>query len=153
MSYTQLYYHIVFGSKSSEPVIVKKYKNDLYNYIWGIIKNQGGTLLRIGGAENHVHIFTSIPSTVAVSNFVQSIKGMSSKWLQNEPENRKKFPFFHGWAEGYCALTYSYRDREVISNYIKNQEEHHRRESWREEFIRLLKEFNIQYDERYLPPY
>ena len=92
MSYTQLYYHIVFGSKSSEPVIKKKYKNDLYNYIWGIIKNQGGTLLRIGGAENHVHIFTSIPSTVAVSNFVQSIKGVSSKWLQNEPENRKDSP-------------------------------------------------------------
>ena len=153
MSYTQLYYHIVFGSKSSEPVITKKYKEDLYAYIWGIIKNEGCTLLRIGGIENHIHLLTSNPPTISVSDFVRIVKCNSSKWLQEEPENRKKFPFFHGWAEGYCALSYSHRDRMMILNYIKNQEEHHKRESWRDEFIRLLKEYDIQFEDKYLPPY
>ena len=152
MSYTQLCYHIIFGTKFSEPTINTTYKKELYAYIWGIVKKHNGTLMRIGGIENHVHMFCSIPPKFSIAEFVKAVKGSSSAWLQNTPENKEKFPNFQGWAEGYCALTYAFNDRDTIINYIANQEEHHKHESWREEFIRFLKKYHIQYDERYLPP-
>ncbi len=152
MSYTQLCYHIIFGTKNSEPTINITYKKELYAYIWGIVKKNNGTLMRIGGIDNHVHIFCSIPPTISIAEFVKSIKGSSSSWLQNTQENKEKFPNFHGWSEGYCALTYAFNDRNTVINYIANQEEHHKHECWRDEFIRFLKKYQIPYDERYLPP-
>ena len=152
MSYTQLCYHIIFGTKNSEPTINITYKKELYAYIWGIVKKNNGTLMRIGGIDNHVHIFCSIPPTISIAEFVKSIKGSSSSWLQNTQENKEKFPNFHGWSEGYCALTYAFNDRNTVINYIANQEEHHKHECWRDEFIRFLKKYQIAYDERYLPP-
>ena len=152
MSYTQLCYHIIFGTKNSEPTINNTYKKELYAYVWGIVKKNNGTLMRIGGIDNHVHIFCSIPPTISIAEFVKSIKGSSSSWLQNTQENKEKFPNFHGWSEGYCALTYAFNDRNTVINYIANQEEHHKHECWRDEFIRFLKKYQIPYDERYLPP-
>ncbi|MBQ6614764.1 MAG: IS200/IS605 family transposase [Thermoguttaceae bacterium] len=110
MSYTQLCYHIIFGTKYSKPTINKTYKKKLYAYIWGIVKKYKGTLMRIGGVDNHVHMFCSIPPKISISEFVKTVKGSSSAWLQNTPENKEKFPDFRGWAEGYCALTYAFSD-------------------------------------------
>ena len=145
MAYTQILYHIILRTKRSEPSISQKNVSSLYKYIWSIIKNKKGKLYRINGIEDHIHILSDLHSGVALADFVKSIKVATSLWLKQSTD----FPTFQGWGEGYCAFTYSYKDKEVLVNYIKKQQEHHKEENTQDELKRLWRENGIDIDERY----
>jgi putative transposase len=118
----------------------------LYKYIWGIIRNKKCSLYRINGSKDHLHLLSDLHPTIALADFVKEIKVVSSIWLKQNV----KFRNFDGWAEGYGAFTISHKDRDRIIEYIKNQKEHHRTETFIEEYKKILREFGIDYDERYV---
>jgi REP element-mobilizing transposase RayT len=146
MSYKQIYYQIVFGTKHRKPAISEEHCEELYKYIWGIVKNNNCKLLRINGVEDHIHIFSDLHPSLALADFVKDIKVSSSIWMKESG----KFPEFEGWQDGYGAFTYSIREKDMIINYIKNQKEHHKTESFFDEFKRLLIENGVEFDEKYL---
>ncbi len=144
-AYRQILYHIVFRTKGSKPVIHQDHSADLYKYIWGIIKNKNCILFRINGMEDHIHILSDLHPFVALADYIREIKVSSSKWMKESG----LFPHFSGWGIKYCALTYSYKERDIVSNYIKNQQEHHKQEGFQEEIGRLFKEQGIDLDEKW----
>jgi REP element-mobilizing transposase RayT len=146
-SFRQILYHIVFRTREGRAVLPLEASEGLYAYIWGIIKNKNGKLFRINGMEDHLHILSDLPPSIALADFVREIKTYSSHWLKGNPD----FPAFDGWADGYAALTYAWRDKEMIANYIKNQREHHKQTDFVSEYRRLLEEQGIRIDERFFP--
>jgi REP element-mobilizing transposase RayT len=146
-SYRQILYHLIFRTKDSRKTLVPEHARELYAYIMGTIRNKNCFLYRINGMEEHLHILCDLHPTIALADLVRDIKTASSIWLKQSG----KFPEFDGWADGYAALTYSWKDKEMIINYIKNQQEHHKTESFKDELRRLLKEHGVEIDERYFP--
>jgi len=146
-SYRQLLYHIVFRTQDSQPTICQENANRLYAYITGIIKNKNSHLYRINGIENHLHILTDIHPSVALVDFVREIKVSSSVWMKNSG----LFPLFKGWADGYGSFTCSYFYLDKLVDYIKGQQEHHKKKTFEEEYRNLLMEYGIRIDERYFP--
>ena len=144
-TYTQILYHIVFATKNREPVLHKEHREELYRYIWGIIKKRDGHLYRIGGTDDHVHILCSLHPTVALADLVKEIKVASAKWIKA----KKACPAFTHWQGGYGAFTCSINSKEHIVEYIKNQEPHHAKESSSIELQRLLAKADIEYDPKY----
>lgn len=146
MSYTNLLYHIVFRTKHSRPTICQAYEENLYRYIWGFVKNHKSVLYRINGMPDHLHLLVRLHPTIAVSDFMKNLKISTHKWLD---EHKDWFPDFEAWSRGYCALSYSEKDKEMITNYIKKQKEHHAKEAYMDEVRRLLEECGVEIDERY----
>ena len=144
MSYVQLIYHAVIRTKASKPTLSIEHSDELYRYIWGIIKNKQGTLYRVNGMKEHIHILFSLHPTIALSDFMRDLKAGTSKMLKQTPG----FEQFTAWGEGYAALTYSLKDKDMIIHYIKNQREHHKTASFREEYEAFLKEMGFALDER-----
>jgi REP element-mobilizing transposase RayT len=147
MSYRQIYYHIVFGTKERKPILRDTHCEELYKFIWGIIKNKGCKLYQINGSVDHLHLLSDLHPSISLANFIKDIKVASSIWLKQQ----EHFSNFDGWAEGYAAFTISHSDRHNVIAYIKSQKEHHHTENFIDELRRLLKEFGIEYDEKYLP--
>jgi putative transposase len=145
-TYTQILYQIVFCTKNRMPVMLKENRTELFRYIWGILENKKCHLYRMNGVEDHLHILTHIHPSVAVSDLVKEIKVASSKFIKE----KKLFPDFTAWQEGYGAFTYSIDAKDRLIEYIKKQEEHHKKTTFRKEYIQLLKEHNIVFDEKYL---
>jgi len=145
-THTQILYQIVFSTKNREKVLIKEHREKLFRYIWGILKNKKCVLYQINGIEDHIHIATHIHPTIAVSSLVKDIKIASSVWIKEQ----NIFPDFTGWQIGYGAFTYSFKEKNVLINYIKNQEQHHQTKSFREEYIELLNDRQIEFDEKYL---
>ena len=145
-SYRQILYHIVFCTYSRMDTIPEEYHKDLYHYIWGIIKAKQGVLYCINGTNNHVHILCDLHPTVALADLVRDIKKSSNLWMKKSGN----YPLFTSWAEGSCALTYTFRDKQMISNYIRNQKVHHGTVSFEDEYVSVLKEHGITYDDKYL---
>lgn len=152
-TYRQIFYQLVFGTKNRKPTISKTSDEELYKYISGIIKNKRCKLYRINGIEDHIHIMSDLHPSVCLSDYVKDIKVASSLWMKESG----KFPAFEGWQDSlsrsfgrYGAFTYSAREKDMIINYIKNQKEHHKSESFYDEFKRLLIENEIEFDEKYL---
>jgi len=145
-SFHQITYQIIFSTKNRERTITELHCEELYKYIWGIIKGQGCHLYRINGIEDHLHIVSDLHPSVSLADYVKDIKVASSIWIKES----KKFPSFKGWQEGYGAFTYSSEDRVNLIEYVKNQKEHHKKEIFLDEYKRVLKEHGIQFDEKYL---
>lgn len=145
-TYTQILYQIVFSTKNREPALVSTDRNDLFKYISGILENKKCHLYQINGVEDHLHILTHLHPSVALSSLVKDIKLASTKFIKE----KGLFPAFNGWQDGYGAFTYSIDRKDILINYIKNQEDHHRLRTFREEYIELLKEHGVEYDEKYL---
>ena len=118
----------------------------LYKYIWGILKNKKCHLYRIGGVDDHLHIVTHIHPTIAPAYLVKDIKIASSEYIKTE----QIFPDFNGWQVGYGAFTYSISAKDNLIEYVKNQKEHHKKVSFRQEYIGLLEEHGIEFEEKYL---
>ena len=146
-TYTQILYHIVFGTKNRRRVLDKSRREDLFRYIWGIIKNHDCHLYRIGGVEDHIHVLSSLHPTVALADFIKDMNVASSKWIKEECV----FPEFEAWQEGYAALTHSLTEKDRLIEYIKGQEEHHRTVSFLDEYREMLRKAGMELDERYLP--
>ena len=145
-TYTQILYQIVFGTKYREKVLLKDGRDELFKYITGLIKNKNCHLYIINGVEDHIHIVTHLHPTVSLSSLVKDIKLASSIYIK---EN-SLFKDFINWQEGYGAFTYSIKEKDRLIEYVKNQEEHHRKKSFREEYVKLLGEHGIEFDEKYL---
>jgi REP element-mobilizing transposase RayT len=146
-SFRQILYHIVFRTKNSVKTLPLTESEELYRYIWGIIKNKSGKLFRINGMEDHIHILSDLPPTIALADYLRDIKGSSSHWLKSNSQ----FPAFDGWAEGYAALTYSWRNKGMIVEYIRDQREHHKQTDFITEYRKLLEEHGVAIDDRYFP--
>jgi REP element-mobilizing transposase RayT len=146
-SYRQHIYHIVIRTWDSQPTINQENAKHLFTYITGIIKNKNSHLYRINGIENHLHILTDIHPSLAPADFVREIKASSSKWMKESG----LFPSFRGWADGYGSFTCGYMDLGRLIDYVKFQQEHHRKKIFEEEYRMLILESGIRIDERYFP--
>jgi len=145
-SYTSIIYQIVFGTKYRQPTLEVKRRDELFKYISGILINKKCHLYQIGGVEDHIHILTHIHPEVALASLVKDIKIASNKYIKEKSLFRK----FTEWQDSYGAFTYAQQDKERLIQYVANQVEHHKTKTFKEEFIELLKEHNIEFDERYL---
>lgn len=146
-SYRQILYHLIIRTKDNSQTLTQSNINELYAYIIGIIKNKSCFVYQINGMEDHIHLLSDLHPTVALADFVKDIKVGSALWIKKEGI----FQSFEGWSDGYAALTYSWKDKDMIINYIKNQKEHHKRVSFNEEYKKLLEEQGIKIDERFFP--
>ncbi|HCQ12510.1 IS200/IS605 family transposase [Flavobacterium sp.] len=145
-TYTQIHVQFVFAVKFRNGLIHASFKEELYQYISGIIKANNHKLLAINGMPDHLHIFIGMRPTQSISDLLQDIKGSSSKWINEKKFLKVKFE----WQEGYGAFSYSKSHDNNVINYIQNQENHHKKETFREEYLKFLKVFEIEYDERYI---
>jgi len=145
-SYTQIYIHAVFAVKYRDKVIDKLWKEELSKYISGIVQNNGHKMLSINGVSDHLHIFIGMKPQQSVSALIQDVKANSSKWI-----NENKFVMGHfAWQEGFSAFSYAHSQLDNVIQYICNQEEHHRKRSFKEEYLDLLRKFDIDFNEAYI---
>jgi len=145
-SYTCLLYHLVFSTKDREPWLQAELRPGLWEYLSGAIRSEGGFCLIANGVSDHVHLLARLRQDKAISEVLRSIKANSSGWIHDA------FPKLRGfhWQEGYGAFTVSKSQMEAVRRYIAGQEAHHRKVTFQEEFLALLKAHEIEYDERYL---
>ena len=145
-TYTQINIQSVFAVKGRENILKENFREDLFRYISGILRQKGTFPLAVNGWKDHVHIFFELPPVLSVSDILREVKASSSKWI-----NENRFvPGRFEWQEGYSAFSYSRSQRDGIIKYIIGQKEHHRTRTFREEYMDLLKEFEMEYDARYL---
>ncbi|NTW32464.1 MAG: IS200/IS605 family transposase [Bacteroidetes bacterium] len=145
-TFSQMYVQIVFAVRNRENIIPQKNNEELHKYISGVIKNRGQKLLAVNCMPDHVHIFVGFKPNICISDLVRDIKTATSMFIK---ERRWVKGLFY-WQEGFGSFTYSHSQLTDVINYINNQEEHHHKKSFKEEYIELLKQFDIEYDEKYL---
>jgi REP element-mobilizing transposase RayT len=145
-TYTQIVYQIVFGTKFREHTLSDTNNDELYKYITGILQQKKCHLYRLGGVSDHIHILTHVHPSIALASLVHDIKLASSSYIKSNG----LYPNFREWQNGYGAFTYQYKDVDRLIEYVKNQAEHHRSLTFKEEYIKLLNEHGIEFDEKYL---
>ena len=145
-SLAQLYTHIIFSTKNHHPFIKSNVEKELFAYMGGVIKNMGGIPFQINGTPNHVHVFSNLPRTVSLSKFLEEIKRNSSKWVKTKGKDYQKF----AWQNGYAGFSVSSSKKDIVIRYIANQKDHHRKQTFKEELIGFLKEYEVEYDEKFL---
>jgi REP element-mobilizing transposase RayT len=145
-TYSNLLYHIVFSTKQRAPLITDNLQEELYRYIGGIIRAEGGAALEVGGTGDHVHILAKLKPAISVAEMLNKIKSNSSKWANDHTMKMRKF----GWQEGYAAFSVSESQVPAVVDYIRNQEQHHRKQTFQEELVALLERHGIEYDLTYL---
>ena len=145
-TYSSMFLHCVWSTKRREPLVTATIKQQLYAYIGGIVRSEGGSLIAIGGMPDHVHLLIAPPRHVSVSDLMRKIKTSSSKFVH---KNYPTMQFF-AWQEGYGVFSVSVSMLDIVRNYVETQEEHHKKGSFAEEFLMMLKKHGIEYDERYL---
>jgi REP element-mobilizing transposase RayT len=145
-TYTQIHIHVVFAVQNRMSLINKSWQERLYKYIIAIIQKYGHKVLSIGGMSDHIHIFFGFRPTQALSKLMQEVKRDSSEWINNQNLTMGKF----SWQEGYGAFSYGKSQISNVINYIETQEKHHKKRTFREEFLEFLKSFDVEYDERYI---
>ena len=145
-TYTQIHIHAVFAVQNRISLIQNEWRDELFKYITGIITNNGHKLLEIGGMPDHVHALFGMRPTQSISDLMQDIKGSSSLWINKKRLVAGKF----SWQEGYGAFSYGKSQIDRVVKYIQQQEKHHKKRDFSEEYIELLKLFEIEFDEKYI---
>ena len=145
-TYSQITIHTVFAVKFGENFILKNWRDNLHQYISGIITNKGAKSLSVSGWKDHVHVLFGMPVTTCISDFMSVIKANSSKWINDMQFLKGRFQ----WQEGYGAFSYSKSQRDVVIKYIMNQEEHHKTQSFKDEYLKMLTDFEVVYEDKYL---
>ncbi|HSU28909.1 MAG TPA: transposase [Chitinophagaceae bacterium] len=145
-TYTQILYQIVFSTRFREPTMIPVGREQLYQYIGGVLKNKNCHPYQVGGFSDHLHIITSLHPSISLADLIKDIKLSTTKHIK---ENRV-FPYFNGWQDGYGAFTYGLDALDNLVRYVKNQEEHHKKKGSMDEYLELLQSHNIQYDLKYL---
>jgi putative transposase len=145
-TFTQIYIQVVFAVKRRENLISSSWKNELYKYIAGIINKKNQKSIIVNGAMDHVHAFIGLRPSMSISDLVRDIKNNSTNFINEKKFSKHKF----SWQEGYGAFSYGHSQIDAVYNYIRNQEEHHRKKTFREEYLQFLKKFQIEYNEKYL---
>lgn len=144
-TYTQINIHAIFSVKGHENIITK-FQEELFKYISGILKNNNQFPLAVNGHKDHVHVFFELHPTMALSDIIRTVKSNASKWINELKFVKGKF----SWQEGYGAFSYSKSQRDSVIKYIMQQELHHRKKTFREEYLELLKNFEIEFDDHYI---
>jgi putative transposase len=144
-TYTNLLFHVIFSTKERRRLITPVMEDDLHKYIGGIVRNLEGILLEANGDMDHRHLLLVLKPRFALSDVVRDIKANSAAWL-----NKRAKIYKFGWQGGFAAFTVSESQAPRVSGYIRNQKNRHRRMSYQEEFVELLKKNRVVYDERYL---
>ena len=145
-SYVSCYIHYVFSTKDRLPLITPDLRPRLWSYLGGIAREHDMPVIGIGGMEDHGHILVGLPATLAIAKAVQTLKGVSSKWIHETFPQLQHF----AWQEGYGAFSLSKSSLPNALAYIEQQEEHHRQHTFKEEFIAFLERYGVEYDERYI---
>ena len=145
-TYTQIHIHVVFAVQNRVSLINKAWQDRLYQYIIGIIQNHGHKVLSIGGMPDHVHILFGFRPTQSLSALMQIVKRDSSEWINDNGFAAGKF----SWQHGYGGFSYSKSQISQVANYIENQEKHHSKRTFLEEYTKILQDFGLEYDERYI---
>jgi putative transposase len=145
-TYTQLNVHAVFAVKGRGNYLDDSFKNNLHKYISGILKNLRQYPLSVGGYKDHLHIFYELNPDTSVSEVLEKVKSNSSKWINENKFVAGKFE----WQRGYGGFTYARSQRNDVINYIMNQETHHQKRTFKEEYLELLKKFEIEFNEEYI---
>jgi len=146
-TYSQLLLHVVFSTKGRTPWITHEVADRLYPYIGGVIRAEKGVLLDIGGIEDHVHLYLRWRPDGSISDLMRTVKAQSSKWLHAE------FPALHdfAWQEGYSVFSVSKSQEDAVKKYIAGQAEHHKKEDFKIELLRLFRAHGVEFEERYGP--
>ena len=145
-TFSQIYIHVVFAVKGRSNIIGRAWKDELHKYIAGIIKRKEQKSIIVNGMPDHVHAFIGLRPSMALSDLVRDMKNNSSNFINDKRWVKGKF----SWQEGYGAFSYSHSQIDTVFQYILNQEQHHRKTTFREEYLAFLKEFDVRYDERFL---
>ena len=145
-TYTQIYIHIVYAVKHRDMLISPSWKERLHKYITGIVQNQDHKLIAINSMPDHMHIFIGMKPDASLSGLVRDIKRDSTNFINQEIKTHRRF----AWQEGFGAFSYSHSQIDSVVKYILNQEEHHRRKTFKEEYEAMLKEFAVEYDNRFV---
>ncbi len=145
-TFSQLYIQIVFAVKGRENLIAKSWQTDLHKYIAGIIKGKGQKPIIVNGMPDHIHAFVGLKPVMPIADLVRDIKNNSSNFINDQKFVKDKF----SWQEGYGAFSYSHSHIGKVYDYILNQEEHHQKKTFKQEYYNFLKKFQIEYDEKYL---
>lgn len=145
-TYHQIYLQTVFAAKYRKAVIGKEWKSTLFGVIGNLINEANCKTLIVNGVEDHVHCFVGLKPVVSVSELMKAVKAKSSKYINDHSLTNERFE----WQEGYGVFSYGQRDVDKIYKYIQSQEEHHKLQTFRDEYLGLLKEFNIEYNEQYI---
>jgi len=145
-SLSQILLHIVFSTKNREPFITHEIKSELHAYIGGCLKSHDSFPYIIGGVEDHVHIACSLPRTISVSEMIEKVKRASSHKAKEIAPVGELF----GWQTGYGVFSLGQSQLAHVVKYISNQEDHHKKQSFQDEFIEFLEKYNVEYDSKYI---
>ena len=145
-TFSQIYVHIVFSVKGRENILQKPWRDDLFRYMAGIIKEKNQKPIIINGAADHVHLFIGLKPNMNLSDLVRDVKNNSSNFINKKKLVNGKF----SWQDGYGAFSYSHSQINDVYQYILKQEEHHLKRTFRDEYLDFLRKFEIQFDEKYL---
>lgn len=145
-TYTQLYIHVVFAVKGRESLVLPEWEEQLYKYITGIVQNKQQKMLAINGMPDHIHFFIGMKPSCSLSDLVREIKKASNEFI-----NEKKFTNYKfSWQEGFGAFSYSHSQLTDVIQYIMNQKAHHKKKTFKEEYLDFLNKFEVEYNEQYL---
>ncbi len=145
-TFSQIYIQTVFAVKGRENLLDKKWREEVFKYMAGIIKNKGQKPIIVNGVGDHVHLFIGLKPAMSVSDLIRDVKNNATNFINEKNFVKGKF----SWQEGHGSFSYSHSQIENVYNYILNQEEHHKKKTFREEYLEFLKDFDVQYDEKYL---
>ena len=145
-TYTQLYIQFVFAVQNRVSLIQPEWENSLYKYITGITKNNGHKMIAINGIQDHLHVLIGLHPTQSISDLMKMVKGDSSEWINIQKFVKGQFR----WQEGYGAFSYSRSQLDRVYHYVMNQKIHHQKKSFLEEYVQLLKDFDVAHDNRYI---
>jgi len=145
-TFSQIYIQVVFAVQGRQNLLQREWRQEVFKYMAGIIKNKGQKPIIINGVEDHVHVFLGLKPAMALSDLVRDIKNNSSNFINEHSWIKGKF----NWQEGYGAFSYSHSQIEAVYTYIQNQEQHHKQQTFKEEYLDFLKKFEIEHDAKYL---
>jgi putative transposase len=145
-TFSQIYIQTVFAVENRQSLIKPEFKEELYKYLTGIVRNQGQKLIAINGMPDHVHILVGLQPAMALADLVRDIKSDSATFVNKQRFVRGRF----NWQEGYGAFSYGHSQLNTVFRYIQNQEKHHQRHSFGSEYMTLLRKFDIAFDDRYV---
>ncbi|MFN3756046.1 MAG: IS200/IS605 family transposase [Flavobacterium sp.] len=145
-TFSQIYIQYVFAVKGRQNLLKKPWRDEVFKYMAGIIKGKNQKPIIVNGVEDHVHVFVGLKPTMCISDLVRDIKNNTSNYINDQKFIKTKFE----WQEGYGAFSYAHSQINNVYNYIAKQEQHHKKKSFKEEYLDFLQKFDVEYDEKYL---
>lgn len=140
------YIHLIFSTKNRLPFITEEIENELYSYLAGICKTLECNPVKVGGYKDHVHILCVLSKNITLAKFMEELKSSSSVWVKKQDKGLKDFY----WQDGYGAFSVSPKNIDNVISYIDTQKEHHKKKTFQEEYLAFLRNYSVEYDERYI---